>query len=224
MDELRRIRNERGLSQQRLAEIADVDKVTIVHIEGGKVSPRVETLEKLARALEVEMADLFPKAQAPLPLEGDERGLESERQAAQPLPPNLRRFAAWRRRALLDWVFEHLTLREEMLRDQAKTYYEASNSQGLFPLYLDAELLRAGADALLTESREEAQELGGETKEERRLRSRLEHRIEDLEKRRDEIGDLWEEVIYAEPAAKRDEENGPELEKVRSIFEKKKAV
>jgi transcriptional regulator with XRE-family HTH domain len=67
MDELRRIRKERGLSQQRLADLANVDKVTIVHIEGGKVSPKVETLEKLAAALGVEMADLFPKAQPPLP-------------------------------------------------------------------------------------------------------------------------------------------------------------
>jgi DNA-binding XRE family transcriptional regulator len=70
MDELRRIRKERGLSQQRLAELAKVDKVTIVHIEGDKVSPKVETLEKLATALSVELADLFPKAQASLPLEG----------------------------------------------------------------------------------------------------------------------------------------------------------
>jgi transcriptional regulator with XRE-family HTH domain len=69
MDELRQIRKERGLSQQRLAELAKVDKVTIVHIEGGKVSPKVETLEKLAEALDVELGDFFPKAQAPLPLE-----------------------------------------------------------------------------------------------------------------------------------------------------------
>jgi transcriptional regulator with XRE-family HTH domain len=66
MDEIRRIRKERGISQQRLAELAGVDKVTIVHIEGGKVSPKVETLEKLARALDVEVADFFPKAQEPL--------------------------------------------------------------------------------------------------------------------------------------------------------------
>jgi transcriptional regulator with XRE-family HTH domain len=66
MDELRRIRKERGLSQQRLADLANVDKVTIVHIEGGKVSPKVETLAKLAAALGVELGDLFPKAQPPL--------------------------------------------------------------------------------------------------------------------------------------------------------------
>src|SRR5215211_7220076 len=83
MDELRRIRKERGLSQQRLAGLANVDKVTIVHIENGKVSPKIDTLAKLAAALDVELADLFPKAQAPLPLEalqwgGDETQKQDE--------------------------------------------------------------------------------------------------------------------------------------------------
>jgi transcriptional regulator with XRE-family HTH domain len=66
MDEIRHIRKERGLSQQRLSELAGVDKVTIVHIENGKVSPKVETLAKLADALGVEVADFFPKAEPPL--------------------------------------------------------------------------------------------------------------------------------------------------------------
>jgi transcriptional regulator with XRE-family HTH domain len=79
MDELRRIRKERGLSQQRLADLASVDKVTIVHIEGGKVSPKVETLEKLAAALEVDLADLFPKAQRPLFQELPDPATQEER-------------------------------------------------------------------------------------------------------------------------------------------------
>lgn len=103
MDELRRIRKERGLSQQRLAEMANVDKVTIVHIEGGKVSPKVETLEKLATALGVEMADLFPKAQAPLPLE------ELPSRAVQ-------QGGSWRE-AAEEFINEH----EPLLRDEALT-------------------------------------------------------------------------------------------------------
>jgi len=66
MDEVKRIRRERGLSQRRLAELAGVNKVTLVHIETGKSSPNVETLEKLADALEVEVADFFPKSQSAL--------------------------------------------------------------------------------------------------------------------------------------------------------------
>jgi len=69
MDEVKRIRRERGLSQRRLAELAGVNKVTLVHTETGKSSPNVETLEKLADALEVEVADFFPKVAPPLPFD-----------------------------------------------------------------------------------------------------------------------------------------------------------
>jgi transcriptional regulator with XRE-family HTH domain len=85
MNEVRRIRNERGLSQRRLAELAGVNKVTLVHIETGKSSPNVETLEKLADALEVEVADFFPKAQAPL-FQPEEVG-EETRRASETLVP-----------------------------------------------------------------------------------------------------------------------------------------
>jgi transcriptional regulator with XRE-family HTH domain len=81
MDEVRRIRNERGLSQQGLADSSGVNKVTINHIEQGKANPSVSTLDKLARALDVEVGDFFPKAQAPLPLDWDinpARGIRSE--------------------------------------------------------------------------------------------------------------------------------------------------
>jgi len=77
MDEVKRIRRERGLSQRRLAELAGVNKVTLVHIETGKSSPNVETLEKLADALEVEVADFFPKSQSALfPPDAEQRRAE----------------------------------------------------------------------------------------------------------------------------------------------------
>jgi transcriptional regulator with XRE-family HTH domain len=66
MRELTRIREERGLSQQGLADASGVNKATINQIERGRRSPNLETLEKLAGALAVEMAYFFPKAQAPL--------------------------------------------------------------------------------------------------------------------------------------------------------------
>ena len=66
MKELTRIRQERGLSQQRLADTSGVNKATINQIERGRRSPNVETLEKLAAALGAEVADFFPKAEAPL--------------------------------------------------------------------------------------------------------------------------------------------------------------
>ena len=55
---LRIIRCDRGLSLKRLAEIANVSKLTVIRIEAGRTSPRRETLEKLARALCVRPEEL----------------------------------------------------------------------------------------------------------------------------------------------------------------------
>jgi transcriptional regulator with XRE-family HTH domain len=66
MEELTRLRVEQGWTQQRLADESNVNKATINQIEKGRRSPNIETLEKLANALGVGVADFFPKAQAPL--------------------------------------------------------------------------------------------------------------------------------------------------------------
>lgn len=71
MYEVKRIRESKGLSQAALANQSGVNPVTINRIEHGESSPTVTTLEKLAKALDVEMGDFFPKAQSPLPLEED---------------------------------------------------------------------------------------------------------------------------------------------------------
>jgi len=59
MEELREIRKVRGLSQRALAAEADVDKLTIIRAEQGKTHPHAETLEKLAKTLQVSVADLL---------------------------------------------------------------------------------------------------------------------------------------------------------------------
>jgi transcriptional regulator with XRE-family HTH domain len=69
LEELRRLRKEKGWSQTRLAQESGVDRATINQAEGGRRSPTIATLEELATALGVEVADFFPKAQASLPLE-----------------------------------------------------------------------------------------------------------------------------------------------------------
>ena len=51
-------RNKRDLSQQELAMRAGVDKNTIWKIETGQVSPTIITLEKIAKALEIDFATL----------------------------------------------------------------------------------------------------------------------------------------------------------------------
>jgi transcriptional regulator with XRE-family HTH domain len=77
MDRVRELRIERGLSQAKLAARAGIDPSTVNQIETGKRSPSANSLNKLARALEVEVADLFPKGQPPLPLD-EVAGSETE--------------------------------------------------------------------------------------------------------------------------------------------------
>jgi transcriptional regulator with XRE-family HTH domain len=69
VQELRRIRKERGLTQRGLADASGVDPATISLIETGKRRPHLETLDSLALVLGVEVVDLLGKAQAPLPLD-----------------------------------------------------------------------------------------------------------------------------------------------------------
>ena len=68
MDRVRELRIERGLSQAKLAARAGIDPSTVNQIETGKRSPSANSLNKLAAALGVEVVDLFPKGQSPLPL------------------------------------------------------------------------------------------------------------------------------------------------------------
>ena len=57
---LREWREQRGLSVRKLAELAEVGFATVHRIETGRISPTVEMLEKLARALGVGIRDFFP--------------------------------------------------------------------------------------------------------------------------------------------------------------------
>lgn len=57
---LRQWRERRGYSVRQLAERAGVGFVTVSRIENGHVSPTVAMLEKLAKALEIDVRDFFP--------------------------------------------------------------------------------------------------------------------------------------------------------------------
>lgn len=58
-ENLKRARNLRGLSQDGLAELADVNNVTVWATETGRSVPRPSTLRRLAKALGLEVADLM---------------------------------------------------------------------------------------------------------------------------------------------------------------------
>jgi len=61
VEHLKAIREERGFSRARVAALSGLNPATITRIENGQRSPTVETLEKLATALDIEVADFFPK-------------------------------------------------------------------------------------------------------------------------------------------------------------------
>ncbi|MBU1563968.1 helix-turn-helix domain-containing protein [Patescibacteria group bacterium] len=51
---LKKLRKKRGLSQDRLAKLADLANNTIIKIEQGEnINPILDTLKKIAKALEV---------------------------------------------------------------------------------------------------------------------------------------------------------------------------
>ena len=57
---LKKLREKKGLSQDRLAKLADIANNTIIKIEQGEnINPRLDTLKKIAKALEVKVDDLI---------------------------------------------------------------------------------------------------------------------------------------------------------------------
>ena len=57
---LRKLRESKGFTQEKLARLADVANNTIIKIEAGKnQNPTLDTLKKIAKALEVSVHDLI---------------------------------------------------------------------------------------------------------------------------------------------------------------------
>ena len=57
---VKKMREKKDLSQEKLARLADVSNNTIVNIEAGKQNnPTIETLLKIAKALDVGVEDLM---------------------------------------------------------------------------------------------------------------------------------------------------------------------
>ena len=77
---LRRLRVERDVSAEALAAQSGVDRAYLSRIERALANATVDILERLASALEVEIADFFsvpsPRDRAPEPLPGGRRSRE----------------------------------------------------------------------------------------------------------------------------------------------------
>jgi transcriptional regulator with XRE-family HTH domain len=60
---VREVRNRRGLSQEKLAELADLDRTFVSMIERGKRHPTLETAKSLAKALGVPLSTMIASAE-----------------------------------------------------------------------------------------------------------------------------------------------------------------
>lgn len=58
-EKIRRMRKNRGLTQEELAEMIDISSRNLSNIEVGANFPKSETLEKILKALNISTQDLF---------------------------------------------------------------------------------------------------------------------------------------------------------------------
>lgn len=70
-ERIKEIRKQRGLSQDQLAELASLNRVTVAKYESGKVEPGAQSLGRIADALEVSADDLLGRSESKLDLRED---------------------------------------------------------------------------------------------------------------------------------------------------------
>lgn len=59
---IKKLRQEKGISQDRLSKLADLSLNTIVNVEAGNnPNPTIETIEKIAKAFEVSINELLKR-------------------------------------------------------------------------------------------------------------------------------------------------------------------
>jgi transcriptional regulator with XRE-family HTH domain len=57
--QIQKLRESKGLSQQDLAAKCNFEKSNMSRLESGRVNPTLSTLEKVAKALDVSLVELF---------------------------------------------------------------------------------------------------------------------------------------------------------------------
>jgi transcriptional regulator with XRE-family HTH domain len=113
---IKRLREERELSQTQLAALVGTGPSAISEIEHGKRNPNAVTLMKLAEALGVEVGELFPKAQGPLQLEFEEQAGRNSQQLNEPGedPAERRDRDEYAEALIAKWIEEGEHLEEEI--------------------------------------------------------------------------------------------------------------
>lgn len=61
---LKRARLERGLSQEELAHLADIDRTYVSHLERDQYNPTLGMVDRLAASLEIDPIELLKSASA----------------------------------------------------------------------------------------------------------------------------------------------------------------
>ena len=57
---IKKLRKQKGLSQDRLSKLSDISYNTVIKLEsGGITNPSIDTIQKLAKALNVSVDDLL---------------------------------------------------------------------------------------------------------------------------------------------------------------------
>ena len=64
-ENIKALREARGLSQQQIAKIADIPRATWTHLESGAANPTLAVLVKVAAALQVRLDELLAPARGP---------------------------------------------------------------------------------------------------------------------------------------------------------------
>ena len=57
-DRLRHLRKQKGLSQKKLADIANIEQTTVARIETVRLAPTLDLLISISRAMELEIYEL----------------------------------------------------------------------------------------------------------------------------------------------------------------------
>jgi len=59
---VRRLREERGLSQEALALLADIHTISVVRLENGRLNPSWKIVSRIAHALDLGVSELAKEA------------------------------------------------------------------------------------------------------------------------------------------------------------------
>jgi transcriptional regulator with XRE-family HTH domain len=132
-EEVKRLRQAKGWTQEQLAVYAGSSQPTVNLLEAGKRNPSAFTLEKLARALEVEVVELFPKLQTPQPSLEDAAQSEALQEALAVLFQGLaRRGQGIVEQSLREGPSEALTKEVKEYQDEMSALYRIKGRRDIF--------------------------------------------------------------------------------------------